>query len=366
MRIALIEGLSGLGSMRRYAARLADSLPACGVEVARVPRRAQQLIPLAERGAVARVFFYLDKYLLLQLRALAARGTRAHVTDHGYGHLLFSLRPGRACVTVHDLAPFVSERWGQPVGRAAAAFRYSLRAMRRAGRLVTPTAAVREDILERTGFPPDRVVVVPNGVDAGWVRVSEGAERAEWRARFKIERGRRFLLHVGGTEPRKNVEGLIEVFARLDCPDERELWLVHAGAPFTRAQRARADALGVADRIVAHGACDDAELGALYSLAELLVFPSFYEGFGWPPLEAAACGTASVVGDTPAARETLGEAAALADPHAPDALSGAIRALLEDETDRRALAAKAEARAREFTWERTASALAKVYAEMEG
>ena len=77
MRIALIEGLSGLGSMRRYAARLADSLPACGVEVARVPRRAQQLIPLAERGAVARVFFYLDKYLLLQLRALAARGTRA-------------------------------------------------------------------------------------------------------------------------------------------------------------------------------------------------------------------------------------------------------------------------------------------------
>lgn len=349
MRLALFRSLRGQASMERYARALSASLKETD------PDLELELLPGPD---FPRRPFHWRKYVSYQRAARRWGSEVNHVIDHGYGHLALSLPAGRTLVTLHDMGPLWPGRGrfkGREGGwRASAAYGYSVRAMRRAARIVAVSESARRDLLEYTGWPEERVKVVLSGVEERFRPVEDPGETLE---KLGIA-GRRFLLHVGGSSARKNLATVVKALPLVDS----EIFLVKAGAPLEAPERRLLRQLGLAGRLVELGPVDEELLPALYSGAEALVFASLYEGFGWPPLEAMACGTPAVVGGIPALREVAGPGAVVVDePENPEELAAAIRRCLRGSGERDEIIARGRARAAEFTWERAAGAYLDLY-----
>ena len=204
------------------------------------------------------------------------------------------------------------------------------------------------------------MVAIPNGVSADF-RPVEGAKE-HVRQRFGIDRP--YVLCVGALQPRKNVPLAIEAYARLmgrgtDCE------LVIAGGD----RGGRLDVLDailrtrLTGRVHLVGHVEDDELPALYSAARALVFPSLYEGFGLPALEAMACGTPVIASNTTGLAEAVGDAGLTVDPRSAEELAEALGRVLDDDALRERLVAAGLARAAEFTWARGRARTADVYRE---
>lgn len=268
----------------------------------------------------------------------------------------------RHVVTVHDLTFFTAPALHDRLRRSAA-FRAGLRAsMRRADRIVVPSHAVAGALREvMPAIAADVVRVVPHGVAESFAAPAPDA-RAATLARLGLARP--YLLHVGTVEPRKNVDVLLDAWERLRGAG-RDLDLVLAGrSGWNVATLERRLAAARATGRVHHlGYVADADLPALYASACLCVFPSAYEGFGLPSLEAMACGAPVLASDAGALGENLDGAAARA-AATPSALAAAIASLLDDPAARAALAAAGTARARAFRWDRAAAATLACYREL--
>ena len=173
-----------------------------------------------------------------------------------------------------------------------------------------------------------------------------------------------YVLHVGTIEPRKNLERLVTAMAHLAQRGTPHI-LVCAGAPGwgAAALHRHLEATGTGDRVRLLGAVPDAVLPALYAAADALAFPSLYEGFGLPLLEAMACGTPVVTSNVAAMPEIAGEAAVYVDPRDPEAIAAGLDRVLHDTGMRAALIDRGLARARSFTWERCARETLAVYDE---
>jgi glycosyltransferase involved in cell wall biosynthesis len=352
MRLTLYGSLRQQPSMERYARALAAELPGLApfLQVTRVP----------PEGFPARPFHW-RKYVSYQRAARGWAGEVNHVIDHGYAHLVGALPARSTVVTVHDMGPLWPGRKafaGREGGwRASRAYAYSLRAMRGAARIVAVSDSARRDLLDRTGWPEDRVEVIRSGVEERFAPVEEPGPVLD---RFGLG-GRRYLLHVGSSTARKNLEVIVRALPLI----EPEVWLVKAGAPLEPPERKLAAGLGVLHRIAEIGEPDDDRLPALYTAAECLVFPSLYEGFGWPPLEAMACGTPAVVSAIPALLETSGPGAlVIEDPRSAEELAGAIARGLRGSAGRDGLVAAGRARAAEFDWKITAGKYLALYAQV--
>lgn len=257
-------------------------------------------------------------------------------------------------VTVHDLA-FLSH----PEAFHAAKRRY-LTAMtrlsvRRARRVIAVSAHTRDDLVRHFGVNPARVVVIPNAADERFRPSADRDTLARFRAKNALPE--RYILFVGTLEPRKNLRRLIEAFARIagDQPDVKLVivgasgWLTSDLAPLVHAHHLR-------DRIIFMGYVQDDALPLWYQGASVFCYPSLYEGFGLPVLEAMACGTPVVTSRTSSLPEVTGEAALLVDPTDVPGIARALTALLADGARRRELAAAGRAHARRYSWERTAAA----------
>jgi glycosyltransferase involved in cell wall biosynthesis len=357
MKVALFRSLRGQASMERYARALAAALNAPGFDCR------PELFPPPGFPAGP---FHWRKYVSYQ--TAARRWGRAsdvcHVVDHGYGHLIWSLPRGRSVVTVHDMGPLWKGR-SRFAGReggpgASAAFWYSVQAIKRAARIAAVSESARSDLLEYTDWPPERVTVIHSGVD-GRFRPPADALAQEAALRKLGLAGRRFVLHVGASSARKNLAVVLRALPKLDP----ELSLIKAGAPLEPPEKELAARLGLGGRVSEIGPVDDGLLPALYAAAEALVFPSLYEGFGWPPLEAMACGTPAAISGIPALREIAGPGAAVVEnPDDPEEFAAAVRRCLRGSAGREELVARGRARAAEFTWEKTARAYAGLYREV--
>jgi len=269
--------------------------------------------------------------------------------------------PRRVVPIVHDLAfrhypetaPHIDARWRR---RFAAA-------LHEAPAIVVPSTSVALDLQEAYGIGDERVHVVHHGVEADvFAPASQGAVAAV-RGRFGI--GGPYVLFLGGIEPRKNLEMLVRAFGRTDV---RDVWLVIAGGPVRWFPQA-ADRLeasiallpdAVRDRIVVTGYVSERDKLALLSGATTLAYPSLYEGFGFPVLEAFAAGVPVLTSNVSSLPEVAGDAAVLVDPGDVDAVAAALTELIVDDDLRAVLSAAGVARAARFTWEATARATASV------
>ena len=355
----LLVTTSGAGSMDRYGQQLAAHLPVAAAETDVGTRSAELFgVGLASRAAAAALA--ADGRFVARLRAL--RGLVPHFANHHlarYGPAV----GGPYLVTVHDLIRWFDLRGldppliNRPNRRDRLALRRDAAGVRGAMALVAVSEATRRDLVEHLAIAPDRVHVVAEGIDHGRFRPVAGRDL-----------GAPYLLFVGSEHPRKDLITLLRAFALLKRERRfADLRLVKAGAagkaeaPFAAPVAAAVRELGLEREVDFLGHVPDDELPALYSGAACLAFPSRYEGFGLPPLEAMACGCPVVASDAGALPETTGGAALTVRCGDPAALADALRVVIGDRAARAELVARGLARAAAFTWERAARELGRVY-----
>lgn len=279
---------------------------------------------------------------------------------HGTSFVAPPVRRGGAVVTVHDLTPV---RFPEMVEADAAAFPALVRAAVARGAFVhTPSQFVADEVVELLGVPAERVVAVAHGTPA-----VAGGDAARGRAAAGAER---YVLAIGTIEPRKAYPDLVRAFAAVAAADP-ELRLLVAGrqgwGSDAYAEAVAALPQDVRLRVRATGWLADAERDDLLAGAAVLAYPSRYEGFGLPPLEAMAAGVPVVASDAGSLPEVLGSAATLVPVGDVDALAAALGAALAlDGPDRDAVVAAGRAHAATFTWPACADGLAALYRAVAG
>jgi glycosyltransferase involved in cell wall biosynthesis len=266
----------------------------------------------------------------------------------------------RTLLTVHDLS-FV--RVPEAASPRLKAYLDDVvpRSVSRAHHVLADSQATKDDLVSLYDTSPEKITVLLSGVDSRFKRV----DRPEYvRAKYRIS-GAPYVLSVGTVQPRKNYGRLIEALALLRARGY-ELNLVIAGGrgwledPIYETIRVN----HMEDRVHFIGFADDADLPALYSDAACFAFPSLYEGFGLPVLEAMGCETPVVTSNVSSLPEVAGDAALIVDPYDVDAIASAIVKLADDTTLRSHLINKGRERAQQFTWEKSAHHLLQIYADL--
>jgi glycosyltransferase involved in cell wall biosynthesis len=267
-------------------------------------------------------------------------------------------------VGVHDLIADDFPEMTLPSRRARAFWQVKQRgAIRLARRLFTVSESARTTISARLKIPREKLAVVPEAPDPVFTpRPRPEVERAA--AEIGLAPGERYLLYAGGISPHKNIETLIEAFARVDGAK-----LVLVGAlddtylSAAESVRRKTSELGLGEAVLLPGFVSDETLACLYSGAAAVVLPSLAEGFGLPAVEAAACGAPVVLSDIPAHRETLGDEALFFPPRDAVRLAEELEQLLGSEMLRRSLAERGHRRVGRYTWDASAEALRKLIHE---
>ncbi len=266
------------------------------------------------------------------------------------------LARGRSVVTLHDLSFVRFPEAAEPKNLAYLTARIG-DTVRRADAILADSETIAAEIVEHFRLSPDRVFPVVLGLEETLARPPEPAVDAV-RRRLGLERP--YLLHVGTLEPRKNIAFLVEVFERL-ADFDGDLALAGGLGWRTEPILERIARSPRAARIRRLGRVADGDLPALYAGASAFVFPSLYEGFGFPPLEAMACGTPVIASPRGSLREVLGDGAALVEDFDADAWAERLRAVLGDAVRRGALVAAGRARAARYRWDDTALRTWEVY-----
>ncbi len=283
-------------------------------------------------------------------------------------HVQFTAPPFAPCpvvTTIHDLAfehlpeTFNRRSWMQ----LRLTVRYTAR---RAAHIIAPSEYTRRDIINTYGIAPTQITVTP---EAAAPRFCQASEREVERVRNLYGIGGTYILAVGSIQPRKNLPRLIRAYAALrrertegNLPRlvlvGRRAWLYHETIRVARAEFGEED---FDKHVIFTDYVPDADLPALYSGALCFVYPSYFEGFGLPPLEAMACGTAVITGNLGSLPEVVGDAALLFDPFDETALAHALAQVIDDEKLRARLRAKGIERAHKFSWRETARLTLQAY-----
>jgi glycosyltransferase involved in cell wall biosynthesis len=291
---------------------------------------------------------------------------RRHRIDlfHEPHYVLPPLVPCAAVVTIHDCIHLRFPQYLPNKLAHAYARTFLWTATHQANRIITVSEASKRDILQYFSIPPEKIEVIYNGIDDRfWVPPSEDdIERVRQRYQLTDE----FVLYAGNIRPHKNLERLIDAFQLLRRAGLDHLKLLIIGDEISKYATLRR----AVHRHKLHkhvrflGFVPDQTLAALYRLAAVFVFPSLYEGFGLPPLEAMASGTPVVTSNVSSLPEVAGGAALLVDPYDPEAIAGAVRMVLTDQTLREDLRRRGLARAREFSWAKAIERVRQIYEEV--
>ncbi|MBI3932142.1 MAG: glycosyltransferase family 4 protein [Acidobacteria bacterium] len=287
---------------------------------------------------------------------------------HSPHYVLPWLCPIPSVVTVHDCIHLLFPQYLP--NRMALHYARSMmgRAVRRSALVFTVSEASKRDILRF--YPeadPERVLVVPNAIDDALL-VDPGEEEME-RVRERYQIRGRFVLYAGNIKPHKNLERLVAAFGLLkQRAGHEDLKLFIIGDEVNRygSLRRAVEAAGVRQDVRFFGFVPDRTLAALYRLAAAFAFPSLYEGFGLPPLEAMACGTPVVTSRISSLPEVVGDAALLVDPYSVEDIAGGVERVLGDPALRAELVALGHARVRSFSWERSVKAIHTGYMKALG
>ncbi len=283
---------------------------------------------------------------------------------HAPNFLLPPVRRARTLVTIHDLAFLVRPQFAFPDLQRFLTQAVP-RSLARADHILADSDASRQDAIRLFGLAPGRITVVGAGVEARF-RPLENASLYEIRRKYRLPESP-FVLSVSTLEPRKNLDGLVRAFVEARKRAGLEHHLVIAGGKgwLYESIFAEVKRLHAGDFVHFPGFVDDADLPALYNLSELFAFPSHYEGFGLPVLEALACGRPVLCTDTSSLPEIAGDAARLIPTGDEAALTEALAELLTDEAARGELCRRGPVQAAPWTWTAAADRLVKVYRSLQ-
>jgi len=321
---------------------------------------AENFVPVVEKAAG----YSVSEHLSIP-RKLKQLGADLYHSPH---YVLPVLCPTPSVVTIHDCIHLLFPEYLTKRFARQYAWFMMKNAVHRAELILTVSEASRADIL--SFYPeadPERLQVVPNAIDEAILEDPGEEEMERVQERYQI-RGR-FVLYAGNIKPHKNLARLIAAFGLLkQRPGQEDLKLLIIGDEVNRyaSLRRSVEAAGVRQDVRFFGFVPDHTLSALYRLASVFAFPSLYEGFGLPPLEAMACGTPVVTSRISSLPEVVGDAAVLVDPYNVEDIAGALERVLTDEPLRAALVARGRKRVHHFSWERSARAIHAGYMKVLG
>ncbi|MCD6511209.1 MAG: glycosyltransferase family 4 protein [Thaumarchaeota archaeon] len=349
----------GRGSLDLYSGRLAKYLRVRKVETTIYQEVSEQFgrSPLSPRNLRGAFMVYRFVKFLNSIRDIP------HLPNHHLGRFAkFLDKP--YIITAHDLIRYFDMLGLGPtlIKRPTLSDSFWLKmdyeGVKGAARIIAPSEYTKGDLVKYLGIPEWKISVIHHGVDE----------------EFRPLVGKRpckepYILYVGSEQPRKNLGTLFRAFRLLKDRGFKELKLVKVGRSggeeFRRETLRLIRALSLERDVILMGWVSKEELASYYTQAELFAFPSIYEGFGWPPLEAMACGCPVISSNSTSMPEVLGKAAVYVDPMNPEAWCDAMEEVLKSDRLRRRLSSYGMARAREFDWRRTARETEKVYREVE-
>ncbi len=264
-------------------------------------------------------------------------------------------------VTIHDCIHLMFPQYLPSRVAYAYARAQMWTAAHRSDCILTVSDASKRDILHLFNVPPEKIVVVYNAIDSHFSLTPPAEAVARVRERYQLNH--RFVLYVGNIKPHKNLVRLIEAFNELRVGDLEDVKLLIIGDEISKlpALRRAVHRHKLHKHVRFLGYVPDDQLAVLYRLAAVFVFPSLYEGFGLPPLEAMASGTPVVTSNVSSLPEVVGDAAVLVDPHDVDSIVAGLRSVLTDPVRADEMRLKGLERAREFSWERSVAKTLEVY-----
>ena len=305
----------------------------------------------------ARYYFYPWR-----VKREAKRVDLVHVLDHSYAHMIEPAGRRPVVVTVHDLMPVVVLRSPTGVGgwREGVRNRFlrqALKALRQADSYIVGTEWLKRELATWLGDDKN-IYVVPFGVDRAFFGESAVA-RERGRREWRIPEDAFVVLHVGSTVDRKNVPLVIQTVARLR--QQTDAYLLQVGGRLTPEQEQLIERLDLRSVVRSVASADETGLRRAYRTADVLLFPSLYEGFGFPVLEAFASALPVVTSGAGGLKEVAGDAAIVVEGRDPGGYVEALERLSEDSDEREEMIQRGWARARQFTWQKTAALTAEVY-----
>jgi len=370
-------------SMDRYASRLSAALRAAAPDgdwaiddlVPRGTRLARRLAGPA--GVGRRADSLLSRFLVTPVRAAASRADLFHIVDHGNGHVGYALRGRPLVITCHDLVPLRAGIGSIPNSGLSAAsvakFRWIVSAVRHADAVIAISQSTRRDVVRFLGVPDDRIRVIPHGVDEHFRPLGESAaaEIGRFRHHLGIPEGAEVIIHVSNLSSYKNLPGVLRALEVVVRRFGRDVRLLRVGDRLRGAQGGLARDLwrlaldlGVAPYVHEAGHLSGPPLVTAYNAADVMLFPSWWEGLGIPPLEAMACGVPVVVSDRASLPEVAGDAGVQVAPDDYGGMAAAVVRLLDDAGWRRRRIASGLAQAARFSWARTAADTLRVYQDV--
>jgi glycosyltransferase involved in cell wall biosynthesis len=270
----------------------------------------------------------------------------------------------RSVITIHDLAFLLYPHF--LTNESARYYGQIDQAVRHTDHIIAVSESTRRDAINLLGVPERKITVIYEAANPIYSQMDKELARRHVMDTYSLEQP--FILFVSTIEPRKNLPGLLQAFRKLRDDYKRDEKLVLAGGRGWLSEEVYAsiDRLNLNDHVLLLGRVPSEHLVYLYNAAQMLVHPSFYEGFGLPPLEAMHCGTPAIVSNVSALPEVVGDAALLVDPNDVDGLTVAMWRVLTDEQLRASLVEKGFMRARKFSLERAAHQTLDVYRRVAG
>ena len=308
-----------------------------------------------------------------QLIRSRARASVYHVLDHSHASLALVPPAAQTVLTCHDIIPLLAARGliPMPTGRFTKyTFPLRVQCMKRCQTVIAISESTKRNLVEVAGIPENKVAVVYYGVNRAFAPLSPKdsisylEERQTLLAKHQIPSNARVLFHVGTATRYKNTPAILHALKALrEDPDLGDnVWFLRVGADFFDDEKELIEQLGIGDRIRHAGRIfDDNLLASYYRAGDVFVFPSIWEGFGWPPLEAMACGTPVVTSDVASLPEVVGDAGITVAPLDHSGLIEALRRILTNEDERQQFRERCLVRARRFTWEECARGTLQVY-----
>jgi glycosyltransferase involved in cell wall biosynthesis len=329
-------------SMQIYGSMLENGLRARGHEVCLLQPPAVLGPRVAETSPLFKWLGYADKFVLFrrELRRAAATADIVHLCDHSNAMYVPALAHSPHVITCHDVLAIRSAMHHfpeNPVSATGRMFqRLITRGLRRAGAILCVSRKTRDDLWQYLAVPEERLHVIPNALAWPYKPISAEAS-APFLASVGLRPDEPYFFHIGGNHWYKNRGAAMAIFAELrKLPQYASARLVMAGGPLLPELRGMAQRHRLGDVLVEAVGLSNKQLEALYSRALATLFPSLEEGFGWPVLEAQACGCPVVTTDRPPMNEVAGGAAILIDPAKPEIAACTIAGALEDTTHMRA------------------------------